>query len=75
LMDQGSHQVEMSDEGLMTQDIEECLMVVMKALKGCDLPTGEKLAWCAEMTKRDRVGFVGDRELQALRKYFEAVEA
>ncbi len=73
LMDQGSRQVEMSDEGLMTKDIEECLMVVMKALKGCDLPTGEKLAWCAAMTKRDRVGFVGDRELQTLRKHFEAV--
>ena len=73
LMDQGSRQIEMSDEGLMTKDIEECLMVVMKALKGCDLPTGEKLAWCAEMTKRDRVSFVGDRELQSLRKHFEAV--
>jgi uncharacterized Zn finger protein len=74
LMDQGSRQIEMSDEGLMTKDIEECLMVVMKALKGCDLPTGEKLAWCAEMTKRDRVSFVGDRELQSLRKHFEAVQ-
>jgi uncharacterized Zn finger protein len=75
LMDQGSHQVEMSDEGLMTQDIEECLMVVIKALKGCDLPAGEKLAWCDETTKRDRVGFVGDRELHSLRKHFEAVKA
>jgi hypothetical protein len=33
LMDQGSRQVEMSDEGLMTDDIEECLGVVAKALK------------------------------------------
>jgi hypothetical protein len=74
LMDQGSHQVEMSDEGLMTQDIEECLEVVMKSLKNCDLPTDAKIAWCAEMTKRDRVGFVGDRKLQALRKHFEAAQ-
>jgi uncharacterized Zn finger protein len=71
LMDQGSHQVEMSDEGMMTHDIEECLTVVMKALKKSDLPTGEKLAWCAEMVKRDRVGFVCDRELKALRSHFE----
>ena len=38
LMKQGSYQVEMSDEGLMTDDIEECLRVVVQALKKCDLP-------------------------------------
>jgi hypothetical protein len=74
LMDQGSHQVEMSDEGLMTQDIEECLTVVMKALKKGDLLTAEKLAWCREMTMRDRVGFICDRELQSLRKNFETAQ-
>jgi hypothetical protein len=42
-MDQGSRQVEMSDEGLMTEDIEKCLSVVTKALQKCDLPTGEKI--------------------------------
>jgi uncharacterized Zn finger protein len=72
LMDQGSHQVEMSDEGLMTEDIEGCLSVVMEALKKSDLPTGEKLAWCAEIANRDHVGFVCDHELQALRSHFEA---
>ena len=40
LMKQGSCQVEMSDEGLMTYDIEECLQVVVAALKKCDLPPG-----------------------------------
>ena len=72
LMDQGSYQVEMSDEGMMTHDIEECLEVVTPALKKCDLPPGEALAWCAEMVKRDRVGFIFDRELKALRNHFEA---
>ncbi len=72
LMDQGSYQVEMSDEGLMTESIEECLSVVVKALKKRDLPLGETIAWCAEMVKRDRVGFIYDRELQALRKQLEA---
>jgi len=55
LMDQGSCQVEMSDEGLMTDDIEECLSVVTKALKQSDLPRNEKLAWCKEILHRDRV--------------------
>jgi uncharacterized Zn finger protein len=40
LMEKGSCQVEMSDEGLMTEDIEECLRVVIQALKQSDLPTG-----------------------------------
>jgi hypothetical protein len=71
LMKQGSYQVEMSDEGLMTQDIEECLAVVTQALKKCDLPPGEVIAWCAEMAKRDRVGFISNRELAALRNHFE----
>jgi hypothetical protein len=71
LMKQGSYQVEMSDEGLMAQDIEECLAVVTQALKKCDLPPGEVIAWCAAMAKRDRVGFIFDRELAALRNHFE----
>jgi uncharacterized Zn finger protein len=75
LMQQGSYQVEMSDEGLMTHDIEECVRVVMKALKKCDLPQGEKIAWCAEMLKRDRVGFICNRELQSLRNHFEASQS
>src|SRR5271165_3372684 len=36
LMKRGSYQVEMSDEGLMTEDIEDCLKVVLKALRKCD---------------------------------------
>ena len=73
LMDQGSYQVEMSDEGMMTHDIEECLEVVTNGLKKSDLPSGEVIAWCAEMAKRDRVGFIFDRELAALRNHFEGV--
>jgi hypothetical protein len=40
-MKDGSHQVEMSDEGLMTKDIDDCLTVVIKALAKCDLPAEE----------------------------------
>lgn len=72
LMKRGSHQVEMSDEGLMTQDIEECLAVVLQALKTCDLPSADVLAWCTQMAKSDCVGFISDQELEVLRKHFEA---
>ena len=71
LMDQGSYQVESSDEGLMTEDIEACLRPVLKALHQCDLPAAEVIAWCAKMLKTDRVGFICDQELQALRRQFE----
>ena len=40
LMKQGSYQVEMSDEGLMTEDIEDCLNVVLEALEEVRLACG-----------------------------------
>jgi hypothetical protein len=67
LMKQGSYQVEMSDEGLMTQDIEGCLDVVLRALQRCDLPADEVVAWCSAMLDNDRVGFIARGPLQALR--------
>jgi hypothetical protein len=67
LMRQGSYQVEMSDEGLMTQDIEGCLDVVLRALQRCDLPADEVVAWCSAMLDNDRVGFIARGPLQALR--------
>lgn len=66
LMSQGSYQVEMSDEGIMTDDVEECLQVVIKAITKSDLPAADVTAWCVEMTKRDRVGFICDVELASL---------
>jgi hypothetical protein len=71
LMKDGSYQVEMSDEGMMTDDIEQCLQVVVKALKKCDLPAGDVVAWCDEMLRRDRIGCICDDELRALKKRFE----
>jgi hypothetical protein len=72
LMKQGSYQVEMSDEGLMTDDIAACLQVVLQAVKKGGLPPGEVVAWCEGMLKTDRVGFICDRELGALRTHFQA---
>ena len=70
LMKQGSYQVEMSDEGLMTDDIEDCLSVVIKALAKCDLPGDEVSAWCAAMLANDRLGFIAREPLQSLRDRF-----
>jgi hypothetical protein len=68
LMAAGSYQVEASDEGLMTEDIEACLRPVLTAVRRCDLPAAEVHAWCTAMIKRDRVGFICDQELRALRR-------
>ena len=72
LMKQGSYQVEMSDEGLMTQDIEDCLDVVLKALETCDLPAAEVIAWCSAMLDKDRVGFIAREPLESLRTSYQA---
>jgi hypothetical protein len=69
LMKQGSYQVEMSDEGMMTADIEDCLSVVLKALQKCDLPATEISAWCSVMLDNDRVGFIAREPLQSLRDH------
>ena len=71
LMKQGSYQVEMSDEGLMTEDIEDCLNVVVEALRKCDLPAAEVIAWCSAMLDADRVGFIAREPLQSLRNHFQ----
>jgi hypothetical protein len=71
LMKQGSYQVEMSDEGLMSGDIEDCFNVVIEALTKCDLPAAEVIAWCSTMLEKDRVGFIAETPLQSLRSRFQ----
>jgi len=75
LMKRGSYQVEMSDEGLMTGDIEDCLSVVIEALGTCDLPAAEVVAWCLAMLKSDRNGFIAREPLEALRDHFQTIAA
>ena len=75
LMRRGSRQVEMSDEGLMTEDVEECLGVVLAALPKCDLPAAEVTAWCSTMLDNDRVGCIAREPLASLRKQFQAIAA
>jgi len=71
LMKRGSYQVEMSDEGLMTEAIEDCLKVVLEALRKCDLPAAEVIAWCSAMLDNDRVGFIAREPLQSLQNHFQ----
>ena len=56
--------VEMSDVGLMAEDIEGCMNVVLEALRKCDLPAAEVIAWCSAMLENDRVGFIAREPLQ-----------
>jgi hypothetical protein len=72
LMKQASRQVEMSDEGMMTDDIEECLSVVLKELKKGDLPANDVIAWCSAILANDCVGFIAREPLQSLLSHSQA---
>ena len=64
LMKDGSYQVECSDEGMMTDEISQCLKPVIRAVKvaGGD----EAVKWAGDMQTADRVGFICDKELAEL---------
>lgn len=75
VMKRGSYQVEMSDEGMMTEDIEDCLSVVITALAKCDLPADEVIGWCTAMLANDRVGFIAREALESSRNHFQEAAA
>jgi hypothetical protein len=75
LMERGSHQVSMSDEGMMTADIEDALSVLFTGLPTWDLPAAEVSAWCAAMRARDEVGFIAAQPLQSLDEQLRAAAA
>jgi hypothetical protein len=64
LMTGGSYQVECSDEGLMTDDICQCLKPVIQAVKA--VGGGAAAKWAGDMQNADRVGFICDKELAQL---------
>ncbi len=70
LMKKGSYQIEMSDEGMMTADIEACLQPVIAAMTQSNLPKKKIIAWCDAMAKADRIGCVCDQEISELRDQF-----
>ena len=56
----------MSDEGLMAEDIEGCMNVVLEALarKWRGLArAAEVIAWCSAMLENDRDGFIAREPL------------
>jgi hypothetical protein len=75
LMRQGSRQAEMSDDGMMTEDVEDCLGVVLEALPKYDLPAADVIAWCSATLDNDRVGFIAREPLPSLRKQYQAIAA
>jgi uncharacterized Zn finger protein len=75
LMKLGSYQVEMSDEGLIAEDVADCLNVVIEAVTNSDLPADEMLAWCSALHKADRMGFIARGPIEALRRRVEAAQA
>jgi hypothetical protein len=74
LMKRGSFQVEMSDEGLMAADVEDCLKVVIEAVTKSDLPADEVRAWCPALLTADRMGFIARGPLEALHRRVAAAE-
>jgi hypothetical protein len=75
LMKRGTYQVEMRDEGLMTEDIDSGLSVVIEAVAIYDLPSEEALAWCSAMLAADRTGFIARKPLEVLRGRLQAAHA
>jgi hypothetical protein len=75
LMKRGSYQVEMSDEGLMTGDIEGGLSVVIEAVTRSDMPAEDVLAWCSAMLETDRVGFIAREPLEELHRRVQTAKA
>lgn len=64
LMGKGSYQVECSDEGMMTEDIESCLKPVITAVKKAGGEPAKQ--WAFLMLMADRVGFISEKPLKQL---------
>ena len=56
-------------------EIEECLSVVIEALRTCDLAATEVIAWCSAMLESDRVGFIAAESIEALRTHWQKAVA
>lgn len=66
LMEKGSYQMEMSDEGMMLDDIEDCFESVIESLYDSYLPVATRIEWCEAMLKADRTQCVSTRPLKKL---------
>ena len=66
LMKQGSQQAESSHQGLMVNDIEECLNIILNKIKKSTLTWGQIEKWAVKMLEIDRIGCISIDELQEL---------
>ena len=68
LMRKGSYQIEMSDEGMMQNEIEACLKPVIEAVIELGLTPKSIKTWCDKLRLADSGGFVCERERAKLLK-------
>lgn len=66
----GSAQIEASDEGLMLEVIESCLMVAISGVAQSGLTSREILHWKNQMSQADRVGSICESKLKNLQTKF-----
>ena len=67
LLKSGSEQVEMSDEGMMSSEIEEAIDLVVVAVKKANLPNEQVRKWCDEMLSADSNGYLETDAIESLR--------
>jgi hypothetical protein len=63
LMKRGSYQVEMSDEGMMIDELEDCLRVVVRAVDSSSLAVKDKVSWIDKLRLLDRTKYLLTKEL------------
>jgi len=66
LVHRGSYQVECSDEGLMTEDIQKCLLPVINAVRKSGLKSADVFRWSNLLLATDRVGCICRKEILAM---------
>ena len=66
LMKQGSQQAESSAQGLMVDDIEDCLNEILDKIDKSTLSPAQIKKWAAKMLKHDRIACISRAELEEL---------
>jgi len=69
LMRWGSEQICASDEGLMAEEIGDCVRVVTRGLVHSELPSMSILSWCGAMAAADATGCLEDQEFSELKQW------
>lgn len=68
LMDKGSYQIEMSDEGMMLDEVQDSLRPVTMGLSQSGLPEAKVEQWLESICAADRCGFVWSDDLMRPKK-------